>query len=117
MISTAMTAAMTWVVTRRRGEAGAACALGGPAVTEVPAGPKVPAAPELPEAAGAAAADGAGLAAAVGMVDGPRPGTVALGSGAAGALGGSGTGVRNSSGGWYVVGDAYVPGKGASGDP
>jgi hypothetical protein len=100
MISTAITAAMTWVVIRRRGEAGAACALGGPAVTEVPEAPEVP-----EEAAGAAAASGAGAAAA-GGVDGPRPGTVALGPGAAGALGGSGTGVRNSSGGWYVLGDA-----------
>jgi hypothetical protein len=102
MISTAMTAAMTWVVIRRRGEAGAACALDGPAVTEVPE------APEGPEAAVgvAVAASGAGAAAAAGGVDGPRPGTVALGPEAAGALGGSGTGVRNSSGGWYVVGDA-----------
>ena len=103
MISTAITAAMTWAVTRRRGEAGAACALGGPAVTEVPEGPGTPEVPE--EAAGvAAAASGAGAAA--GVLDGPRPGTVALGPGAAGALGGSGTGVRNSSGGWYVAGDA-----------
>ena len=103
MISTAITAAMTWVVIRRRGEAGAACALGGPAVTEVPEAPEVP-----EEAAGVAAvaASGAGAAAAAGGVDGPRPGTVALGPGAAGALGGSGTGVRNSSGGWYVVSDA-----------
>jgi hypothetical protein len=98
MISTAMTAAMTWVVIRRRGEAGAACALGEPEVTEVPG---------APEAVGvAAAASGAGAAAAAGGVDGPRPGTVALGPAAAGALGGSGTGVRNSSGGWYVVGEA-----------
>jgi hypothetical protein len=101
MISTAMIAAMTWVVIRRRGEVGAACALGEPAVTEVPE------APEVPEAVGvAAAAGGAGGVAAAGGVDGPRPGTVALGPGAAGALGGSGTGVRNSSGGWYVVGEA-----------
>jgi hypothetical protein len=93
---------MTWVVIRRRGEAGAACAWGGPAVTEVPEAPEVP-----EDAAGvAAAARGAGAAAAAGGVDGPRPGTVALGPGAAGALGGSGTGVRNSSGGWYVVGEA-----------
>jgi hypothetical protein len=102
MISTAITAAMTWVVIRRRGEAGAACALDGPAVTEVPDAPEVP---EEKAAGVAAAAIGAGAAAA-GGVDGPRPGTVALGPGAAGALGGSGTGVRNSSGGWYVVGDA-----------
>jgi hypothetical protein len=93
---------MTWVVIRRRGEAGAACALGGPAVTEVSEAPEVP-----EEAAGiVAAARGAGAAAPAGGLDGPRPGTVALGSGAAGALGGSGTGVRNSSGGWYVDGDA-----------
>jgi hypothetical protein len=97
MISTAITAAMTWVVIRRPDEVGAACALGGPAVTEVL---EALAAPE--EAAGvAAAARGAGAAAAAaGGVDGPRPGTVALGPGAAGVLGGSGTGVRNSSGGW-----------------
>ncbi len=102
MISTAITAAMTWVVIRRRDEAGAACALGGPAVTEVPE------APEVPEGAPgvAAAVSGAGAAAAAGGVDGPRPDTVALGPGAAVALGGSGTGVRNSSGGWYVDGDA-----------
>ena len=100
MISTAMTAAMTWVVIRRRGEAGAACALGKPAVTEVPE------APEVPEKADGVAAAAGGVGAAGDVVDGPRPATVPLGLGAAGALGGSGTGVRNSSGGWYVVGEA-----------
>ena len=69
MISTAMIAAMTWVVTRRRGEVGAACALGKPAVTEVPDAPEVP-----EEAVGvAAAASGAGgVGAAGGVVDGPE---------------------------------------------
>ena len=100
MISTAMIAAMTWVVIRRRDEVGAACALGKPAVTEVPE------APEVPEKADGVAAAAGGVGAAGGVVDGPRPATVALGPGAAGALGGSGTGVRNSSGGWYVVGEA-----------
>jgi hypothetical protein len=93
--------------------------LGGLAVTEAPEAPEAPEVPEVPEVPEKAAAGGPDIAAAAGVVvDGPRPGTVALGPGAGGALGGSGTGVRNSSGGWYVGGDAYVPGKpGSAGGP